>query len=104
MIAVNKRASYPSGTSYSRLVFPDFLSVSAATMSKVLELAQGGVPILLLCTSVLSRTITLNDSSADVISIANNLWSMAGDGNVFAGNTAVCPRVSLAASLRKIAD
>ena len=29
----------------------------------------------------------MNDTNADVISIANKLWSIAGNGNVFVGNT-----------------
>jgi len=69
MTTVGKRASYPSGTSYSLLVFPGFLSASATTMSKVLELAQGGVLIPLLGTSVPSKAIRLNNSSADVITV-----------------------------------
>lgn len=83
--AKNAKALYPSGAGYSLLILPSMPSASVQVLSKLIELAQGGVPILLL-DQVPTRSIGLNDSNAKVTSLANQLLDMRSNGNVFASN------------------
>lgn len=102
MTSQNGRATYPSGTGYSLLVFPDLPSASVAVLTKILELARGGVPILLLSATPTSRAIGLADTNGEVPNLATELWDMVGNGNVFAGETttAVLETIDIAPSVR----
>ncbi|KAH3499714.1 hypothetical protein KXW24_001091 [Aspergillus fumigatus] len=87
MTASNGRAVYPSGTSFSVLIFPALPSASAEVLSKILELADGGVKILLLDANPTSRSITLSSSDGEVVQLANKLWGKVGNGIVFGNQT-----------------
>ncbi|GAB7354325.1 hypothetical protein MBLNU459_g4839t1 [Dothideomycetes sp. NU459] len=88
MTASGDAATYPSGQAYRLLIFPAMPAASAAVLAKMLELAQAGVAISLPST-LPSRSITLGDDNDKVLSYAAKLWAMAGNGNVFVGNTTV---------------
>ncbi|KAI8722856.1 hypothetical protein NCS52_00430700 [Fusarium sp. LHS14.1] len=84
----DSRAVYPSGTSYRLLIFPDLPNATKKGITKILELAQAGVPILLLSSTPTPRGAGLNDTNDDVSKLAKSLWGLAGNGNVFTNMTA----------------
>ncbi|KAK9414603.1 putative F5/8 type C domain-containing protein [Seiridium unicorne] len=81
------KACYASGLCFSLLVFPDMPSASAQTLSHIIDLAIGGVPVLLLGTNPPKRSIGRINSDADVVQLGQKLWGMKGTGVVFIGNT-----------------
>ncbi|KAL6360963.1 hypothetical protein LRP88_04424 [Fusarium phalaenopsidis] len=86
--AKDGRAAYPSGTSYRLLIFPDLPSATKQGITKVLELPEAGVPILLLSSTPTPRGAGLNDTNDDISKLAKSLWGLAGNGNVFTNMTA----------------
>ncbi|KAH8668561.1 hypothetical protein BX600DRAFT_538536 [Xylariales sp. PMI_506] len=87
LTAVDKKAAYPSGTAVSLLLFPTMTAASSEVLTHMLYLAKAGVPILMQST-IPSRALGLNDSDISVTSLASELWGLAGNGNVFVGETA----------------
>lgn len=83
----NGKACYPSGTCFSLLVFPDMPVSSAQVLSHIINLVNGGVPVLLLGQDPPKRSINMMDSDQAVVQLGSQLWDMKSDGLVFIGNT-----------------
>jgi hypothetical protein len=84
---INGKAVWPSGTGVSLLIFPAMPVASSEVLKYLLYLVTEGVPILLQST-IPSRAVGLNDTDSEVVTLANKLWSMAGNGKVFVNQTA----------------
>lgn len=65
MTAVDGLASYPGGQSFDLLILPAMPATSMSAFSKILELAQSGVNILL-STTVPSRSIGLVGNDTEI--------------------------------------
>ncbi|CZR65587.1 uncharacterized protein PAC_15487 [Phialocephala subalpina] len=87
LLPVNGKAVWPSGTGVSLLTFPSMPAASVQLLQRIIYLAKSGVPILLQPT-VPSRGLGLNDRDTEIVALATELWGMAGNGNVFVGETA----------------
>jgi hypothetical protein len=83
---VNGKAVAPSGASVSLLVFPVMTVATSEVLTKIIALANAGVPIALQ-TTVPSRALGHKDTDAKVASLAAELWAKAGNGKVFVGAT-----------------
>lgn len=84
---INGKAVWPSGTGVSLLIFPAMPAASSEVLRYMLYLAKEGVPVLLQPT-IPSRALGNNDRDSEVISLATQLWDMAGNGQVFVNQSA----------------
>lgn len=73
MTAEDGKAVYPSGASFSLLVFLDIPSASAEVLTKLIEMARRGVSMLFLDTNATARSIGLQATNAEVTEFANQL-------------------------------
>lgn len=84
LTAVNGKAVAPSGATVSLIIFPVMATATSEVLSKIISLANSGVPVLLQ-TTVPSRALGYADSDAKVAALAAELWGKAGNGKVFVG-------------------
>jgi len=94
---VDGKAVWPSGVGVSLLIFPAMPAASSEVLKYMIYLANEGVPLLLQST-IPSRALGINDTDSEVVTLATQLWNLAGNGKIFVNQpvAAVLDHIGLA--------